>query len=101
MNNETLQPEGWPRPKGYANGVTAQGRQVFTAGVVGWNTNEEFESDDIVEQFRQTLVNTVAILKVGQRQTGGYRPNDLLHHRQTPISRQCEQDWRRLARNIG
>ncbi len=66
MNNEILQPEGWPRPKGYANGIAAHGRQVFTAGIVGWNANEEFESADFVEQFRQTLINTVAILKEGK-----------------------------------
>jgi len=63
MNHQILQPEGWPRPKGYSNGIAAQGRQIFTAGVVGWDTDEEFSSDNIIDQFRQTLLNTVAILK--------------------------------------
>ncbi len=57
-----LQPEGWKRPKGYANGIAAEGRMVFTAGLIGWNAQEEFESDDLVDQTRQTLINTIAIL---------------------------------------
>lgn len=73
MNHQILQPEGWPRPKGYSNGVVATGRQIFTAGVVGWNVNEEFVSDSIVDQFRQTLINTVAILK-----EGGAAPSDIV-----------------------
>ncbi len=64
MTREVLQPAGWPRPKGYANGIAAEGRQIFTAGVVGWNEQEEF-ADGMVAQFRQTLENTVAILKEG------------------------------------
>jgi enamine deaminase RidA (YjgF/YER057c/UK114 family) len=73
MNHQILQPEGWPRPKGYSNGVAATGRQIFTAGVVGWNVNEEFVSNSIVDQFRQTLINTVAILK-----EGGAAPSDIV-----------------------
>lgn len=57
-----LLPEGWPRPKGYANGISATGRFVFTAGVIGWNEREEFEHKDFPGQFRQVLTNTVAIL---------------------------------------
>ena len=57
-----LLPPGWPRPKGYANGVTAKGRIIVTAGVVGWNAREEFETDDLAGQFRQILLNTLAIL---------------------------------------
>jgi len=57
-----LLPPGWPRPKGYANGVTARGRIIVTAGVVGWNAREEFETDDLAGQFRQILANTLAIL---------------------------------------
>ena len=59
---EVLQPPGWPRPKGYANGSAADGRLVFTAGVVGWNEREEFESDEFPAQFRQCVENIVAIL---------------------------------------
>jgi enamine deaminase RidA (YjgF/YER057c/UK114 family) len=57
-----LQPEGWPRPRGYANGVSAQGRQVFVAGMIGWNADHEFKSDDLVDQVRQALVNVKAVL---------------------------------------
>ena len=60
-----LNPPGWPRPKGYSNGIAAEGRFVFVAGMVGWNSNEEFETDDFVGQFRQALRNTVAVLKEG------------------------------------
>jgi enamine deaminase RidA (YjgF/YER057c/UK114 family) len=59
---KALNPPGWPRPKGYANGVSARGRTIVTAGVVGWNDREEFEAEDLVGQFRQILVNTLAIL---------------------------------------
>lgn len=59
-----LQPPGWPRPKGYANGVTASGRLVFTAGVVGWDERERFASG-LAAQFRQVLHNTLAILAEG------------------------------------
>ncbi len=59
---QTLQPEGWPRPKGYANGVAAAGRLVFVAGTIGWDETETLVSDDFAEQFRQVLVNTLAVL---------------------------------------
>jgi enamine deaminase RidA (YjgF/YER057c/UK114 family) len=59
---KALLPPGWPRPKGYANGISAKGRLIATAGVVGWNAQEQFETDDLAGQFRQILVNTLAIL---------------------------------------
>ena len=59
---KALLPTGWPRPKGYSNGVSAKGRVIVTAGVVGWNAEERFESDDFAAQLRQVLVNTLAIL---------------------------------------
>ena len=59
---KTLLPPGWPRPKGYANGVSARGRMIFTAGVVGWDEEQRFASFDLPGQFRQLLVNTLAIL---------------------------------------
>lgn len=59
---KTLLPPGWPRPKGYANGVSAKGRMVFTAGVVGWTAEERFEAGDLSGQFRQALANILAIL---------------------------------------
>ena len=57
-----LNPPGWPRPKGYANGISASGRLVFTAGVIGWDEEERLVSDDFVGQFRQVLKNILAIL---------------------------------------
>ena len=60
-----LLPPGWPRPKGYANGIEARGRMIFTAGVVGWDEQEHFVSEGLVGQFRQVLINTLAILKEG------------------------------------
>jgi enamine deaminase RidA (YjgF/YER057c/UK114 family) len=59
---KTLLPDGWKRPKGYANGIAATGRMVFTAGVVGWDADEHFVSPDIAGQFRQILLNTIAFL---------------------------------------
>lgn len=57
-----LQPEGWAKPIGYANGVAARGRMVFIGGQVGWTGQGQFETDDFVGQVRQTLINIVAIL---------------------------------------
>ncbi len=59
-----LQPEGWPAPKGYANGMAAEGRIVVTGGVVGWDLNGVFP-DDFLGQVRQTFANIVAILREG------------------------------------
>ncbi|HRP27972.1 MAG TPA: RidA family protein [Burkholderiaceae bacterium] len=58
-----LLPEGWKAPIGYANGIEAEGRIVFVAGQVGWNAQQIFESEDIVPQFRQALLNILAVLK--------------------------------------
>ena len=58
----TLLPPGWPRPKGYANGVSAEGRLIVTAGVVGWTAEEKFEREDLPGQFRQALINILFIL---------------------------------------
>jgi len=58
-----LQPEGWARPIGYANGVAAQGRLIFVGGQIGWNGQCQFETDDFVGQVRQTLENVVAVVR--------------------------------------
>ena len=63
MTHQTLQPPGWAPAKGYANGVAATGRQVFVAGQIGWNAQQQFESDDFVAQCEQALKNIVAVLK--------------------------------------
>jgi enamine deaminase RidA (YjgF/YER057c/UK114 family) len=59
---ETLQPPGWPRPRGYANGVAAEGRLVFVAGQIGWDATGSFPAEDMAGQVRQTLRNVVAVL---------------------------------------
>src|SRR5262245_49452104 len=58
-----LQPEGWAKPIGYANGIAARGRSVFIGGQVGWNAQSQFDTDDFVGQVRQTLHNIVSILR--------------------------------------
>lgn len=60
-----LQPEGWAKPKGYANGVAATGRQIFVAGQIGWNADCKFETDDFVGQVEQALKNIKAVLEAG------------------------------------
>ena len=65
MNETQVQavlPEGWPRPKGYANGVLAQGRMLFIAGMIGWDGQGVFHSDDFAEQARQALQNIADVL---------------------------------------
>jgi enamine deaminase RidA (YjgF/YER057c/UK114 family) len=57
-----LQPEGWAKPFGYANGVVARGKLVFVGGQIGWNRECKFETDDLVGQVRQTLQNVVDVL---------------------------------------
>jgi enamine deaminase RidA (YjgF/YER057c/UK114 family) len=59
---EIVQPKHWAAPKGYANGIAAQGRQLFIAGQVGWNAQAQFESDDFVVQVEQALKNIVEVL---------------------------------------
>lgn len=59
----TLNPPHWPRPKGYANGVEAEGRLVFVAGQIGWTPDGTFEATTFAGQFAQTLDNTLAILR--------------------------------------
>ena len=62
---KTLLPPGWPRPKGYSNGISVSGRTIFTAGVVGWDEDESFAADTLPGQFAQALRNIVAILAEG------------------------------------
>ena len=60
---QVLLPPGWPRPKGYANGVAVSGRLVFVAGMVGWDAQCVFHSDDFAAQTRQALQNVLAVLR--------------------------------------
>ena len=59
---QLLQPEHWARPKGYANGVAASGKQIFVAGMIGWDAQNQFQTDDLVGQVRQALQNVVDVL---------------------------------------
>jgi enamine deaminase RidA (YjgF/YER057c/UK114 family) len=71
--NEALLPEGWPRPKGYANGVAARGRQIYVAGQVGWDPSGVFETDDFAAQAKQALLNIAAVLH-----TAGAKPEHIV-----------------------
>ena len=62
MSHRILQPHGWPRPRGYANGMSARGRQVHVAGQIGWDENGRLVSTELVAQARQALRNIVTVL---------------------------------------
>ena len=63
---EIIQPPDWPRPRGYSNGISAQGRMVFVAGQIGWNSECLFETNLLWKQTRQALYNTVEVLSVAE-----------------------------------
>jgi enamine deaminase RidA (YjgF/YER057c/UK114 family) len=71
--NEVLQPAGWPRPKGYANGIAARGRQVYVAGQIGWDAAGQFAAGGMAAQVGQALRNIVAVLA-----EAGARPEHLV-----------------------
>jgi len=71
MTMEVILPDGWPRPKGYANGVVASGKMLFMAGMIGWDAQGRFESDDFAVQARQALKNIADVL----REAGGKPEN--------------------------
>jgi enamine deaminase RidA (YjgF/YER057c/UK114 family) len=64
MTHRVLQPEDWPRPRGYANGVSARGRQLFIAGQIGWDVSQRLVPGGLVPQARQALENILAVLAV-------------------------------------
>ena len=71
MSAEVILPAGWPRPRGYANGVVASGRTLFIAGMIGWDEQGRFASDDMVIQVKQALENVALVL----REAGGVPEN--------------------------
>lgn len=73
MSHRVIQPEGWARPKGYANGVSASGRTIFVAGQIGWDAEQRLVSDALVAQAKQALENIVAVLAAD-----GARPEHLV-----------------------
>jgi enamine deaminase RidA (YjgF/YER057c/UK114 family) len=62
MTHRILQPDGWPRPRGYSNGIAASGRTIHVAGQIGWDTDGRLAGDGMVSQTRQALRNIVAVL---------------------------------------
>lgn len=70
---KVLLPPGWPRPKGYANGVMARGQMIFVAGMIGWDEQGRFAGPDVASQTRQALANIVAVLK-----EAGARPEHIV-----------------------
>ena len=71
MKSEVILPAGWPRPKGYSNGVVANGKMLFIAGMVGWDAQGQFHSDNFADQVRQALQNVSDVL----REAGGVPEN--------------------------
>lgn len=65
MDHDIIQPEGWAKPKGYANGILgkAGGRHLFVAGQIGWDGQCKFQSTEFLPQFEQALANVVAVVK--------------------------------------
>jgi enamine deaminase RidA (YjgF/YER057c/UK114 family) len=87
VTHKILQPKGWPRPRGYANGVSARGRQIHVAGQIGWNDRGTLAGADFVSQARQALVNIMTIL--GE---DGARPEHLVRLTWFVIDRQAYLD---------
>ena len=81
MSHEILHPKAWKAARGYANGVAAEGRMVFTGGLIGWNAAQEFETDDFVAQVAQALRSIVEVLA-----EAGARPEHLVRHQQVFIT---------------
>ena len=63
---KTLHPPDWVPPRGYANGIAARGNLIFVGGQIGWNGQQQFESDDFIAQTAQALRNVVAVLREAQ-----------------------------------
>ncbi|MFO1176438.1 MAG: RidA family protein [Paracoccaceae bacterium] len=71
--HDFLHPKGWKATPGYSCGVAARGRMLFLGGLIGWNSQQEFETDDFAAQVRQALENIVAVLAAG-----GARPDHIV-----------------------
>ncbi len=101
---DILQPKDWLAPKGYANGIAAEGKQVFIAGQIGWKADATFVSDDFVAQVEQALSNIVAVLaEAGGAPQHIVRMTWYLTDRQEYLTRQKEigEAYRRvIGRNF-
>ena len=87
MSHRILQPSGWPRPRGYSNGISARGRQVYVAGQIGWDSEGVLAGADLVTQARQALRNIVDILA-----TDGARPEHIVRLTWYVVNRQAYLD---------
>ena len=90
---EVIQPAGWPRPRGYANAVVAEGRMLFIAGQIGWDAEGIFHSDDFVAQARQALENVLTLLRAA-----GAAPEHLVRMTWYVTDR---QEYLRRSRELG
>ena len=90
---QVLQPPAWARPKGYANGVAVRGRQIYVAGMIGWDGQSQFQSDDLVAQTRQALANIVEVLA-----EAGARPEHIVRMTWYVTDK---REYLREAREIG
>ncbi len=79
--HQYLHPANWKKPKGFANGIAAEGRTVFLAGQVGWNSEQHFDSTDFVAQVRQALANIVTLVHEAGGRAGTHYAADLVRHR--------------------
>ena len=75
-----IDPEGWPRPSGYSNGVLAEGRFLAIAGQIGWNERDELVSAGFLEQASQALRNVVAVLRAAGGEPGASRAAHLVRY---------------------
>lgn len=91
--NQILQPPSWPRPKGYANGVAARGTHVHVAGMIGWDAEGRFPSDDLGDQARVALANVAAVLA-----EAGARPEHIVRMTWYVTDK---QEYLRAGRAIG
>lgn len=73
MTARVIQPQGWPRPRGYANGMAARGELLAIAGLIGWDASETIVSDEVAAQFDQALANVVEVVT-----TAGGRPEHIV-----------------------
>ncbi len=90
---KTVQPDGWPRPKGYSNGILAEGKILFVAGQIGWDTEEKIVSDELVPQFAKALENVAAVLAAA-----GAKPEQLAR---VTVYVTDKTEYKRHAREIG
>jgi enamine deaminase RidA (YjgF/YER057c/UK114 family) len=90
---QVLQPPGWARPKGYANGVAVRGRQIYVAGMIGWDGQGQFHTDDLAGQVRQALHNVVTVLA-----EAGARPEHIVRMTWYVTDK---REYLREAREIG